>query len=942
MYYFYPYYENRKLAAISYQIFNAVRERNDYLEHREPYAVYDNARHNVSNAIAQIIQKLEFRQLGKEQFASEIQAYNRANSKQIDAEFFIRRSWVRFINGKVVLPNVISRNIGTLVYSDQRGEPKPLPSENQEEIKFLKHLYSLYFLEYHPIIQKSALDDIIKNYPGLTIERLLDKHILKTGESEQIYTWSDQSEYCRYLRNEITLQLWLDIVERDHSAVNFKKFITLLYGVHVWPDSLNKIFSRSSADALCRLATQFLLDEEDLVNTDQEAQKCFFDNPHYAHIKLEDPSPSFKFTAENPYDLIREVENLTWHQPYILEHQESRMIYELCIRLILLCNKNEKFPYQSAINLLNDTKRPFLVYSLQDRIEDKDGHIIPFLIPDNKLASLGIKMLDKIKINDESCIALENNETSFREKLEIKNKFWLECFDIILTGISRYPGTIETNGEVIGEVLKELSNKVFSFNGNNYQYSVDTHQSYRKRYDRVFKIISECKEQNSTFHSIASVKPRIFPNLLPVLFKVLSKEDEFLPRNEFLKLETDIIDLAIEYIRISRTPLIKNEFISGIENSLSELQKEMTSFAYNKLKTYLFTQEISVYSYRTGSEVRKVKRGINEFGLEIVDWGYLYLNFYQNGLLEKLDREFRSSLVFDTTTKEEKYADQNKEQGEKITVYLKILLLAHIIIRKDVNLNGFDQSTKKKALASLEEYIKYYAFQYSKDDLPNSRIDVFEERVYLFNYDMYRQPLTKLLYEAVNGFETIERADFVNKLFEGSNDIGRMLSVLNNIDSQEVRSIIVRKIEGANMHEYIKSRMTITELEDALVEAINSDDHFLLAEPLLKRIEDHLNKIGKSDGNTSSFLFSIKLLLAYKQKDLQALQSIEVPNIELHYSDKVNYQAKKNYYLALFKLNNLSDYQGAINILEALVSHDEKNEDYNFNLHKAKKLLEQK
>ena len=165
-----------------------------------------------------------------------------------------------------------------------------------------------------------------------------------------------------------------------------------------------------------------------------------------------------------------------------------------------------------------------------------------------------------------------------------------------------------------------------------------------------------------------------------------------------------------------------------------------------------------------------------------------------------------------------------------------------------------------------------------------------------------------------------------------------MLTAINILDSQELKNIISKRISKVKIEDFIKSTYTITELENALFEAVNSDIHWKLAEPLIERIQKHFKKVDRNNINSQNLLFEISLLLAFKQKDLPKLMSLEIPKLDYISNYNKKMEERKQFFIAIFKLYYENEYDEAIKQLESLLSRDPKNIYYAFHLYKAKTL----
>ena len=347
--------------------------------------------------------------------------------------------------------------------------------------------------------------------------------------------------------------------------------------------------------------------------------------------------------------------------------------------------------------------------------------------------------------------------------------------------------------------------------------------------------------------------------------------------------------------------------------------------------------EINIQTYsQSGLEKRKVSRGVGEFGFELIDWGYLYLAFYEYGLIDDVESQIRGSLIFDN----KKYSEINKEQFEKIKAYLKLLLLSFLNIQSEKESFDYFNTPIPDTLSKLKDLIISYSLKYSTDDLNSKRIDVFDDKYSLWYNNIYYQPISKLLYKCLNYFSEDKSNKFITEFFKGSTDLSRMLSAINIVKSKELKDIVSNKISQIDIGKFISTSFTLNEIENALIEAINSETHWQqFAEPLMKKIKQHFENRENIDNKFIYLLYEVDLLFAFKSKDLNKLTEVKIPNFKMDFSNYAQIcQNRKNFLIAIFKLYYENKFDDSILELNSLLQKETKNIFYAFHLYKAKTL----
>ncbi len=287
---------------------------------------------------------------------------------------------------------------------------------------------------------------------------------------------------------------------------------------------------------------------------------------------------------------------------------------------------------------------------------------------------------------------------------------------------------------------------------------------------------------------------------------------------------------------------------------------------------------------------------------------------------------------------ENEYNEENQEQHEKIKLYLKSLMIAYETICKNRTAYESEQLPVIDTLCELETLIKFYALKYSCYNLSDNRTDAFDERFRLPENNLYFLPLTTLLYRSANYFPEDNQIKFFKEFFADSINIERMLKAINILDLKKVKDKISERIKEIEIGDFIKSANWITELEHALIEAVNSEQHWVIAKSLIEEVQKHHIKRKTVDAHFKSFMFEIKLLLAYKEKDWETLFNLEIPKSENIYPRNFSNEDLKKFYIAIYKTYNDKNYAEGINMLRSLCESHPQNVKYYLYLYCAQTL----
>lgn len=930
-----------KLKSLSERLKYLARNNNSSRNYIDQKVKSENLQFNLSLVISHIIINLKFIDRSKDVFLSIIKEYNRIEKTAITFEDFEKVHWIRTVADEIVMPELVRHFVWQVGYYKNEGKPFENPTDKNDLIRCLQIYFKRCFEDSKLTITNVELARILNDHTiskDTTINNLVKKEIIGLDSKSELYYWKG-NEYSKHLGNEIASTLWLLVGGEDATILEFRKYYKLISGTQIWIDDLGIYLSYKNIAKICELAISFLNSESDLLKSDTEFSKIWLDASSYQHVDIKTEIPVVEFDYESTFDFIESVNYHKWRFPHTFDYQKTRSFCHSLFRIIVSNDAIQSTKYENILEIYKDISRPFLLWTLYNDTRREFPFVIPYLLTDLKLIPIAFKLMDKIEIDTILLSEQSNNNRKLEEASELKNNLWLEMFDFTLEQLASTPSYDKEKAELLVKIIIDLTKKVFSINSSN-RNSIINHNVLKKRYDEVLKKLSNKRITNNKTYPSPPISPRLAIYLLPHITNYIKEKFQSTKSShtEFLHLNSGLIDLSIEFLRISNLRISEGEFSKEQKGKNKKSILDLISVLQSNLAEFYSVINIDVQTYSPkGIEKRKAKRGVNEFGFEIIDWGYLFLHFEENAVLEKFNDNFFTALNFNISS--DKYDKENKEQFEKIKLYLKSIMLGFISINQKKDLFELEGLPVKATINKLGKWIRNFSLLYSTDDIPQDRIDVFNEMFSTLGYDMYYQHLTSLLYRSINYFNKEEQSNFVKAFFIDSTDIGRMLTAINILDSKELQSIISKRIGDVKIEDFIKNSFTTTELKYALIEAVNSTNHWELSKPLVERIQQHFKKVKHNDENTKNFLFEINLLLAFKEKNMEKLNSIPVPKKE-HSNSPINKKGEslKKFFIALFKLYNNKKYDEAIQILNSLLSNDVKNVRYAFHLYRAETL----
>lgn len=903
------------------------KKNTTYISDREAILLRDNLKFNLSQVIAKILLETEFPDRSPKKFNSLLNQYTTTEKVDLNLDFYLSRGWLRIICGEVLIPPIIHSYLWSLSRDEEHSQN--LTQIEKLALDFLKIYQPFTSLDCIGTISKEKVEDIIKNYghPELNLEYV--KNNILIGEhsiDESKLCWNGYQNshlHSLALRTEITAHLWFGFKSTYSPTISFNLLIQLIQKSNFWAADFKEYLSDIECKELFEIINNFLENEKDLENSNIEYRKCLFDSGFARNSRDIDITKPFLYkeiTQNRASSIILEVQKskFSFYQETIYDHTTLRSIYNYILEL--LSNDTEILRDSNLIFFLEKTKKPYLSYTTYNHILTKQSELIPQLIfIDANFAKLAFTAIIDLDIDENLLIYTENKlKEGWREiendkKLEVKENLGIKLFEILtnsillkvsnysLNGERNYQGKIET----LIEVLFLLSNQAYSK-----KYDSQKHNYLKEIYNNSVNYLEEIISVDNI--SILSDG---------IVFLSKKEIDLFQENKNFIHPNVGNLHLCLDLIKILEKLKLKEFLVDFLDNTI----KKISHLIYNNL--YLFytikTVEVEDYIDPTIKRILPVIHGLGDFAFESIDWCHLLLTLNRSSLIENLFNSFKTNLIFERN--EDKYNDQNKNQKEKIILFLKSLLFAYKKLKTKSILDQFEKNTE----ILLETWIVELSTTYNKNDLELDRIDIFEFPFTIFSNNQYNQPLISLLFECVNLFEETSVNIFIEKFFKNNLNVNRALEAINKLKSKEAKVFISNHIKEINFDSFIDSVPTISEIQSTMINAVNSEENWILAKSLVDMVINHYNKMNYNKREILDLAAEVKLLLAFKEKDIDFIKKT-ITN-----SDNVlskNIQRKALYFNALHLSYNEHLFEESEEIIRKLIYLEQNNIDYNFQL----------
>lgn len=921
-----------KIKNISGRLEHIARENNTSRNYVDQRIKSQNLLWNLSLSISELLLKLQFTIRGKDEFNEIIKEYNVENATSLSLQTYDDLKWIRHIDGGVRLPSVIRHFLWKIGYDESEGKVAKIPVELEHETRCLQQFYKRYFESITLKIHRGDVEEIATKNPSpeVDVNFFVTSDILKQNEDDTL-SWIG-GDYVRHLNNEICATLWLKLTSAHTDDISFRKLFRIMSAAQVWPHRLTAFLDQGNINRLCDSIVLFLQDESDLVHSDDEIKKILLDGAEYNCYDVETIIPKYKFNYADTPSFIESVKYCQFYYTDAFDYQRLRSSYNLALGILL--EGDGIFPnrYERVLKLFYDASRPYIVWQIYDEVTRRYPEIIPYLLMVNELSSLSFKIIDEVAIHPTFLPYSEHRDDAFQQSCKIKSELWLELFAIFIAQLPEY-NVSSDDGVYLSSILLDIAEKVF-LNTNNI-YGNTQHLSYKARYDEVLKLLRLWRVSGNNSMTLTLQPRRIFSYIPQILNNLRDRfSQKRLPMNGYIHLQSGLFDLSIEMIRLSKMHRSDKEVPGIVHDQIMLTTEELLNELANQVIGFYSTTEVNILAYdMTTVQTQRVNRRVSDFGFEIIDWGYLFLHFQNNALGQKVYKALLDSVHFKTDG--DQYDEQNKEELDKIQLYLLSILLAFLSLTKHKDAYEIEGLPVQDTIETLKKQIITLSTKFSVYDLKDGRVDAFDERI-IFRESLYHERLTNLLFQCINFFDAETQEVFIEAFFHSSLDIGRMLEAVNTLESKKLQTIISKKISLISIEAFNSSRYLTSELKNALIDAANSEDHWALAKPLLARLKNHFEKVRIPQDNTADLLYEVDLLLAFKEKDIERLNNIAIPEKDRYYA-KSNFklQQLKDFFKALHLFHNEKNTKEAIELLKILHSNEPTSARFAFKLFEA-------
>lgn len=853
------------------------------------------------------------------------QEYEAKNKTEIDLIGLIEKQWIRFVAGDIQ----VASGASSLIFALRKSGPSSnYAKEHEKELLFLEKLKELIWSTKTTLsIAKKDIVELLQSYrqvfPNVpNLEGLKDLQILETAPDQDFLSLNTGNRTWQGCCESIAAKYWIKLVKDPafiddiHRLITWKRiFLKDGYLYNHFQGLLDKEAKRRFVEA----CLQLVLNEDDLNWSKNEAAKWWWDGhtPHNPNRPEHFPH-KFDFNCSTHFELFSEIKDFTNHF-YWTMLQASRSPILFFIRQILYADSrylsDSGLSFSKTRELFKvSSKKPYLLWVLSDALEDGYPEAIPYLLLETETSAWGMYLLEKISPANSFYEDLDQSERALSIRKQV-SETWLEGFEVVLDSLSTRALNHTIKTDSIFDILYPIAH-------NSSEQVTHGHFSladaYRSRYQRAIGLL-ESHRINKYDSSAPWLKPYLFPYLIEPLAKKIRNRRKKFPLNEMKSIDIGRWEMFFLIMRLCEIRYSAEEIDPTQQKILQVVAKDIVADFLEYYNYEFDLNEIEVQTYFEDSPQKKVVKWRSEpYALAHLDWWVFCKKLVEQSTLKR----FFNAYQFDLSNKREgsSLSESINSSIQKCRIYLRILLLMHQAIFRKKHQFFTEHIGSEEILRNLEEEIIAVG-KNNIDDLQSGIVDLFDPMYEGNAIHYFGEGLLPHLFRVAGDFHEGNK----NKLLAIflKSDLDRLLLIHNFLKIPSERTIIKEVIDQIDLEDFIKKVKWHSILENALIQAINSDEHIQLAEKLLPYYEHELKRFNGPQNRRILVHLQIKAIQAWRKDDLETLKSMSVPdNIHFYEEAKNGFLKFRNLLLGAFYSKH-DQHDDAIKVFEQLHKADD-------------------
>lgn len=888
------------------------QSENHYISEEEKQLKTFNLRFGLSKFIALLIRNANYPERSIENIEKSIIEYNIEHNKSITLENLINKGFIRLIFKRTY----IARSV--LYLFNKYNEENAHPDNSKDELLFLSNYHEKHYSLKTTITQNEMeyllnLDENNKQ----CLKYLEDQHYIQ--KHKNLYAWiKNDFATLDILDDEIIIHLWFLIESNTTEKIQF--IIQQCLETRIYPNTNFDFLNEDENSELINIIMELISLECDLENSNIELIKSIIDCRFPYIVDMMNEIPQRNIVSSDIKGIIDGVKYIGGNDHDLYLYQTHRRIYDSLLKISGILNTTNIEMTLEFIKI--NLNKPYIVAVIIDHF--KNNNMMAFMelfTYEHCIIDSALEAINTFKISDDFVFdkfATYDNSQKEENKAIIRQQAFILFFSLCLREAKK---NLTHNENInIKEIVKILLNSAEpAFSSNSHQHHIDK--------EKYLKTVNELRRSfsNSDFY-----KDDYFFDEHLFVSRIINRiSTEFRDHDEnwhgYINLKISILNLLLDLMKIQEELPIREK---EDQISLTKSAQCISNTIYKHLFWYFTVNSIGTIDYydHTIIKQKNVKRGVNDFAIETVDWANAIIYIAQEKKLEQLYGYINETITFNTN--EDEYQDQNKEQKQKLIMLFKILCIAYLSLKKK---NQYIKETELSITQLLEGWIFSLSIKHNLNNINESRINIFEFPLPIFSKktnDHEKSPRS-LLFDYVNSLNEKKAALFIMAFFKNSIDINMMIECTNKISHPSSKGLLKNFIKQVDLDNFLNSVHFITEIENTTVNAVNSEESWEIAKPLLEKVKRHYISRKHDINNMENFADEIELLISYKEKNIDNLNKFKN-------SKSIITQEKAIYYHALHLTYNEKNHQKSEEILNYLCKRETPLIEHKFQLLRVK------
>lgn len=721
-----------------------------------------------------------------------------------------------------------------------------------------------------------------------------NKTFIKNNDGYLFRTTQNEIDYWHDLKDEISGHYW-DALVRDISFLSDEervlRFIDVMLKDGHWPNVQDYI-SSSSKQTLLATVIRLIKQEKDIKGIENEFAKCYLDQQLGSHYRFKSnqqlPDDSFEKT-DNVLELYRQFQNISGkNQSNIFYDQGSRSELAFLVRLVVLLDKeydtvddngtSKRVHYHNIKQLLRlGLEKPYLLWEVVCFVQQNRPEVIPHLLIEADLVSLGFYLLNHIKTE-----ILNRNIKQILRKEILEQGLNLLLNSYLRKKEKDKAKTAQLIFQLFQEITKEKRDSVSRIRLHEERRLIIEERETIER--NLLNVIENC-ELNGGFVG-GSYNQSLLFHILDELVCVI---DQHQIKSKYLN---GVISL----------PFVQLDALSWLSNFLTYTDYKLPEKLLPCLKSKISSSFISLYIEKL-EQVKVMRRSFNSLDLiealpswpnqneELarIDWLSLALVTYESGSLS----EFLNPRFKLTSTKDD-YHKKNNFQANKIRTHLFVLLtiLKAIQSQKSYLKQEFTIDVKKEVETTIVNILKKYGQEKSAHS-----INILDQHFDRQHFRTIESELLPFIIEMGDGFE--DKTALFDQLLKTGNVV-QLLYLFSHSETECVKVSAINRIKDIDITKFTDEQSWLPEITYVTTELSKIPELQVEARTAFKNWQKRTSK-RKVERETAKDIFEAELMQAYYANDESEIMSIEEPETGFAIHNEFKPSDHKRFFIGLIR-----------------------------------------